>query len=266
MLDKILTSKIKNFLDLIRFHQPIGFLLLMWPCWFSISLLNLSINQSLKWYILFLIGSFLMRSAGCIINDIIDINIDKNIERTSQRPLTSKKISINEALICLFLILSLSLVILFQFNLKTIIIGLVSFPLVILYPFAKRYTYLPQFFLGLVFSWGVLIVSFEFQNGFNLNFLFLYFGCICWTVAYDTIYAYQDRDDDIINNIKSTAVLMGKQGIKFIKFFYFIFFSIIGYLSWQDSQSFYSLVVIILFIFSMNINRIITTKLMGTKI
>ena len=133
MLDTSLPSKIKSFLDLIRFNRPTGFTLLMWPCWFGLA--SLSINQLtlLKWYILFLFGSFLMRSAGCIINDIIDINLDKDIERTSQRPLVTKKISIIEAIILLIVLLLFSLLILLQFNTKAIMLALLSMPLIIIY-------------------------------------------------------------------------------------------------------------------------------------
>ena len=117
----------------------------------------------------------------------------------------------------------------------------------------KRYTHWPQLFLGIVFSWGVIRVSFQFLNNFNNNFIILYFGCIFWTLGYDTIYAYQDRKDDIINGIKSTAVLFGDKGLKYIKFFYFVFFFILGYLSWKINHNVYSLIVVIIFIFVMNI-------------
>ena len=118
----------------------------------------------------------------------------------------------------------------------------------------KRYTYWPQLCLGLVFSWGVLIVSIQFNRSITFEFFLLYLACVCWTLAYDTIYAYQDREDDIKNNIKSTAVLFGKKGYQYVKIFYNIFLIIIGYLGFISSQSFLSLVVIILFILGININ------------
>ena len=252
MLDKIIPLKLKYLLDLIRFNKPIGFMLLMWPCFFALTLTDIDFIEKIYWYCLFLIGAFLMRSAGCIINDLVDIEIDKNIKRTLNRPLTSKKISILEALIFLFFLLTLSLIILLQFNQLAIYFGILSLPLIILYPFMKRFTYWPQLILGLVFNWGVIIVLFQFYESFNLDFIILYLGCICWTLAYDTIYAYQDRDDDIQNNIKSTAVLMGNKGKYFIKFFYLIFFLIIGYLSLKSNNNFYSLIVVIISIFVMN--------------
>ena len=160
MLNKIVPNKILLFFELIRFDKPIGFLLLMWPCWIALAAIEYQSNFNML-YFYFFVGAFLMRSAGCIINDLIDINIDKNIIRTSNRPLTSKKILVHEALILLFILLLLAFLILLQFNFKTILIGLISLPLIILYPYMKRITYLPQLVLGLVFNWGVFIVSIE---------------------------------------------------------------------------------------------------------
>ena len=253
MLDKIVPKKIVYFLELIRFEQPIGFMLLMWPCWFGLALLPLNQSNLFKWYILFFIGAFVMRSAGCIINDIVDINIDKNIKRTAKRPLTSKKISINEALFFLLVLLLMSFIILLQFNILTIIFGLISFPLIICYPFMKRYMHWPQLILGLVFSWGVILVSIQFLKTLDINFLLLYIACISWTLGYDTIYAYQDKKDDIINNIKSTAVLFKSKGPIFVKIFYLIFLSIIGLLVWKKTYNHLSLTVIIIFIIIMYI-------------
>ena len=253
MLDKIFPFKIQYFLELIRFSKPIGFMLLMWPCWFALTLISKSSMELIRWYFFFFIGAFLMRSAGCIINDLVDTKIDKKISRTANRPLASNKISKNEALIFLFILLVLSFLILLQFNIYTVLIGLSSLPFVILYPFMKRYTHWPQLILGIIFSWGIIIVSFQFLNNFNIDFLILYFGSIFWTLAYDTIYAYQDRDDDIINGIKSTAVLLGDKGLLYVKIFYFIFFSAIGYLSWKNSNNIYSLLIVIIFLLIMNI-------------
>jgi 4-hydroxybenzoate polyprenyltransferase len=252
MLDKIIPLKINYFLDLIRFFKPIGFMLLMWPCWFALALLPINYLDLIKWYGLFFIGAFLMRSAGCVINDLIDINIDIKTKRTKNRPLASKKISVIEAFIILSILLILSLIVLFQFNFLSILIGVLSFPFIVLYPYMKRHTYWPQVFLGIIFSWGIIIVASQFLTNFIWDYFLLYIGCIFWTLAYDTIYAYQDRDDDIQNKIKSTAVFLGDKGIKYVKFFYLIFFLIIGYLSFNSSNNFYSLIVIIIVIFAMN--------------
>jgi 4-hydroxybenzoate polyprenyltransferase len=211
-----------------------------------------------------IIGAFLMRSAGCIINDFVDINLDKNVERTAERPLTSKKVSITKAIVLLLVLLFFSFYILLQFNFYAIVIGLASIPLVLLYPFLKRYTYWPQLGLGLVFSWGVLIVSIQFTETISLSFLLLYIACVFWTLAYDTIYAYQDREDDIKNNVKSTAVLFGSNGKKYVRVFYSIFYVIIGFLGFYSSKSFLSLAVIIalIFVMSLHLNK---WKLDSTK-
>ena len=251
MLDIIVPKKITYFLDLIRFDKPVGFMLLLWPCWFALAYVPLNQIELIHWYIYFMIGAFLMRSAGCIINDLIDINLDKNVERTALRPLTSKKISILEASLLLLVLVFFSLMILLQFNINAILTALLSVPLVIFYPYMKRYTHWPQLCLGLVFNWGVLIVSIEFFNEINLYFFLLYFACIFWTLAYDTIYAYQDREDDLENNIKSTAVLFGALGHKFVMTFYTIFFLIIGFLGYKSSGNLLSFATIFLFIFAM---------------
>ena len=252
MLDKIIPKKLKLFFELIRLDKPIGFMLLVWPCWFSMTRIDENNTKLFIWYIYFLIGAFLMRSAGCIINDLIDINLDKKVERTSTRPLTAKKVSIFESIILLFILLFLALLILLQFNLNSILLGLLSIPLIILYPFLKRYTYWPQLGLGIVFAWGVLITSIQFTGTISYNLLLLYIACIFWTLAYDTIYAYQDRLDDIDTNIKSTAVLFGNMGRKYVLIFYNIFFIIVGFLGFYSSRSFISLIVIIALIIVMN--------------
>ena len=243
MLDSLVLKKITSYLDLIRFYKPIGFLLLMWPCWFSLSLLKLEINLLLSWLIIFLMGSFFMRSAGCIINDMVDKEIDKNVYRTALRPLASGNISLTEASILLFILLSLSLLILLQFKFFTMIIGLLSIPFVILYPFAKRFTHFPQIILGLIFSWGILIVAYEFNQKINLNHIVLYVACVFWTIGYDTIYAYQDKVDDIKNSIKSTAVFFDQNGKFFVFICYFIVISAFGYLGWSSSKSIFSLII-----------------------
>ena len=253
MLDIIFSKKIKHYLELIRFNKPIGIFLLMWPCWFALALLPHNHFDLIEYYILFFIGSFLMRSAGCIINDLVDIDIDKKIARTAHRPLALNTIKKSEALIILLILLILSLIIILQFNFLTLIVSLLSIPIVILYPFMKRFTNFPQLILGLIFNWGVIIVAIEFINFKLINFVFLYIACIFWTMAYDTIYAYQDREDDIKNNIKSTAVLLGSKGFLFVNLCYGVFFGIIGYLGWKSSGSYLSLTVIILIIFAMYI-------------
>ena len=244
MLDSLVLKKFKDYLNLIRFNKPIGFLLLMWPCWFGLSILDLNLSLLFFWLTVFFFGSFFMRCAGCIINDIIDRDIDKNINRTAQRPLASKRISVTEALILLIILLIISLLILLQFKLEAIIVGLLSTPFIVIYPFMKRITYWPQIILGITFSWGVLIVNTQFNTGLKTEFIYLYIGCVFWTLGYDTIYAYQDIKDDISQGIKSTAVYFGENGRIFVTFCYFILLSIFGYLGWNASKSLFSLIII----------------------
>ena len=244
MLDSLVIKKFTDYLNLIRFNKPIGFLLLMWPCWFSLSILDLNLNSLVFWLVIFFLGSFFMRSAGCIINDIIDRDIDKKIYRTKQRPLASKRISLIEAILLLIVLLVISFLILLQFNYNAIIVGLLSIPFIILYPFMKRITNWPQIILGIVFSWGVLIVTTQFNNAFNKEFIFLYIGCFFWTLGYDTVYAYQDRMDDIKQGIRSTAVFFGENGRIFVSFCYFLVVLIFGYLGWTSSNSLFSLIII----------------------
>ena len=253
MLDKFIPIKIIYFLDLIRFNKPIGFLLLMWPCWFGLAYSNIYYYDLIFLYFLFFIGSFLMRSAGCIINDIIDIKIDRQVKRTYSRPLASKKINILNAYIFVFVLLLISFIILIQFSVISIIIGLCSFPIILLYPLMKRFTYWPQLFLGIAFSWGVLIASVELYGSIKFDYFLLYLACIFWTIGYDTIYAYQDREDDIRNNVKSTAVLFGEKGKLFVRFCYFCMIILISYLSWKSSESLVSLGVIILILIGINV-------------
>ncbi len=194
-----------------------------------------------------------MRSAGCIINDLVDIKIDKNVERTSKRPLVIKSVNIFEAIIFLILLLIFAFIILIQFNSKAILIGLFSIPLIVIYPYMKRFTYWPQLALGIIFNWGILISSMQFNGYLSSTFILLYVGCIFWTLGYDTIYAYQDRKDDIKNNIKSTAVLFKDQGKKYVFSFYIIFLIILGYIGFQSSGSIASIFVIFLFLIAMGL-------------
>ena len=253
MLDKIVPKKIFYILDLIRFTKPIGFLLLMWPCWFGLAILPTNQYDLIIWYFLFFLGAFLMRSSGCIINDLIDRNIDKKIDRTRNRPLAAGKLSRKEAILALIFFLLLSFVILLQFNFYTIIFGIAILPLIIIYPLMKRYTHWPQLILGLIFNYGIILISINFLNEINMDYIILYIGCIFWTLSYDTIYAYQDRDDDILSNIKSTAVLFNNKGRIFIKFFYLIFMATIGFLVWKNSGSLLNLTPIVIFIIVYNI-------------
>ncbi len=209
----------------MRLDKPVGFLLLFWPCaWGMAYNLNFhSLNK--EWFLyfgLFFSGSILMRSAGCIYNDIVDINIDKKVQRTKDRPLASGKISINNAWTLIIILCLISLVILFQFNNKTIICGFASILLVLFYPFAKRFTYWPQLILGFVFNFGVLLSWLSLNSHFSYGIIFLYISGILWTLGYDTIYALQDVNDDIKIGVKSSAIYLKDKIYIFLYFIYTI--------------------------------------------
>jgi 4-hydroxybenzoate polyprenyltransferase len=203
----------KNYLELIRFFQPTGFILLFLASSFGIifALHDQNFNlEILRVTILFLIGSFIMRSAGCIINDIIDRDFDKKVARTNNRPITSGKISVPKALIFLAILLSIGLFIILQFNKLTIFLGLTSVIFIIFYPFCKRFTYYPQFILGITFNFAILMSYGAIKNEINLSIILLYFVGVIWTIIYDTIYGFSDIEDDLKVGIKSTSIKFSK--------------------------------------------------------
>ena len=251
-MDKIFPEKINNYLELIRLNKPIGFMLLLWPCWFSLAYINLPQHTLINYYLLFLFGAVIMRSAGCIINDLVDQNIDSKIERTALRPIAAKKISNTHAIIFLIILLTIGLLILLQFKFETILAGLVCTPLIVMYPFMKRITFWPQLFLGIVFNWGIIICSVEFFGTITKEFFIFYLACIFWTIGYDTIYAFQDLKDDIKNKIKSTAVLFRDKGKYLVLTSYTLMFLLIGYLSFLKTNklvTMFFLIIIVIFIF-----------------
>ena len=242
-MDKIFPEKIHNYFELIRLNKPIGFMLLLWPCWFSLAYLEFSQQYLLSYYILFFIGSVIMRSAGCIINDLMDQDIDSKIERTATRPLASNKITNFNAIIFLIVLLVIGLLILLQFKTETVLVGFLCTPLIVLYPLMKRITFWPQLFLGIIFNWGVIICSVEFFGTLTNEYLILYLACVLWTIGYDTIYAYQDLKDDKKNNIKSTAVLFEDKGKHLVLTSYVLMFIMIGYLSFNQGIEMLKLLV-----------------------
>tara|TARA_B100001027_G_scaffold57033_1_gene38504 strand:+ start:1490 stop:2350 length:861 start_codon:yes stop_codon:yes gene_type:complete len=219
----------KDYFLLMRLDKPIGFMLLFWPCsWgFAIVLKNMSINQ--EWIInffLFFIGSILMRSAGCVYNDIIDKKIDQKVTRTKQRPLASNKLSTFKGWVLVAFLSFLSLIILFQFNFTAIIFGLSSGILIFAYPFMKRITYWPQLFLGIVFNWGVILSYLVFNEEINIGILLIYLSAVFWTLGYDTIYGLQDAEEDIKIGVKSTSIKFNKKIKQFLVIVYLISISL----------------------------------------
>ena len=197
------------FINLTRLNKPIGFMLLFWPCSWGLAYAY-KYNQNLELFIyylvLFFLGSVLMRSAGCIVNDIVDKNFDKKVERTKNRPIASGIISLKKSFFYVLILCSLAFIILIQFNFFTIILGMSSMILAFTYPFMKRITYWPQLFLGLTFNWGIIMAWAAMDIDFNLEIILLYFAAIFWTLGYDTIYGVQDMSDDEIIGLKSTAI------------------------------------------------------------
>ena len=197
------------FIELTRLNKPIGYMLLFWPCVWGLTLVydfNSEINTYFKYLIFFLLGSILMRSAGCIVNDIADKKFDQKVERTKNRPIASEKISIKLALLYALVLCFCAFLILINFNLFTIVLALASMPFAFSYPLMKRFTYWPQLFLGITFNYGLVLAWISINNSISLTPIMFYIGAIFWTLGYDTIYGYQDIKDDEIIGIKSTSI------------------------------------------------------------
>ena len=202
-------KQIKIFIELTRLNKPIGFMLLFWPCAWGLTIgyyFNSEATLYFKYIILFFLGSVLMRSAGCIFNDIVDRDLDKRVKRTKKRPIPSKKISVLKSFIYIIILCLGALIILLQFNFLTILLGIASMTLAFGYPFMKRITYWPQLFLGLTFNWGIIMGWTSITNNISIEPIILYLSAIFWTLGYDTIYGLQDMVDDEIIGVKSTAI------------------------------------------------------------
>ena len=202
-------ERFQIFIQLTRLNKPIGCLLLFWPCVWGLTLayyFSGETNLYLKHMLLFFLGSVLMRSAGCIFNDIVDRDLDKKVQRTRERPIASGKVSVFEALIYIVFLCLVAFLILAQFNWLTIVLGISSMALAFAYPFMKRITYWPQLFLGLTFNWGIIMGWTSITNSISIEPIILYLSAIFWTLGYDTIYGLQDIHDDEIIGIKSTSI------------------------------------------------------------
>lgn len=214
-------DKIINIIHLMRIEKPIGFLLLLWPAlialWFAAQGL-----PSWKMIFIFTLGSFLMRSAGCVINDIADIDFDRYVSRTKERPLTSGKLNKNEALVLFLILLFMSFVLVCFINIKTILMSFVALFLASIYPFMKRFTYFPQVFLGASFAWSIPMAYTAQDKEINLIAVILYISVVIWTLAYDTIYALVDMQDDKKINIKSTAIKFGSNAKLIISLLHYL--------------------------------------------
>jgi 4-hydroxybenzoate polyprenyltransferase len=222
-VDRIAPAMWRPYLRLARFDRPIGAWLLLFPCWWGQSLAELSLGHPYPrpWYLaLFLAGAFLMRGAGCTYNDIVDKDYDARVARTAARPIPSGQVSLVEARIFLAFLGIAGFVILIQFNLFTIALGASSLILVAIYPFMKRFTYWPQIVLGLTFKWGALVGWSAITGSLSPAPIALYAGCVLWTIGYDTIYAHQDKEDDLLVGLKSTALRLGEATPRWLTAFY----------------------------------------------
>ena len=228
----ILPYSVHKWIRLARFDRPIGSWLLLLPCLWTLPLSDIKLQKILFLYFIFFIGAFALRSAGCIINDLWDRNIDKKISRTKNRPIASGEISIPKAFLFLILFLAIGLLCLVNLNKQTWLIAFLSIPLIIIYPLAKRFTKWPQFFLGLAFSWGVPTAWVASGGSWNLGIVCIYIGTIFWVIGYDTIYGCQDMSEDKIFGVKNAAITTEKYLSNFIKLTYFIsvlFFCFAGF-------------------------------------
>ncbi len=213
----------RPYLRLSRFDRPIGSWLLLMPCWWSAALaagVAGDVRQLPGTVLLFFIGAFVMRGAGCTWNDITDRNLDGKVERTRSRPIPSGQVTIRQAMIFLVAQALIGLIVLLQFNRFAILTGIASLLIVAIYPFMKRITYWPQVVLGLAFSWGALMGFAVILARIDAAALVLYAGSIAWVIGYDTIYAHQDREDDALIGIKSTALLFGERTKPALAVFY----------------------------------------------
>jgi 4-hydroxybenzoate polyprenyltransferase len=215
----------KIFINLTRLNKPIGIMLLFWPCSWSLAYaysIDKNLSQFLYYFFLFFLGSILMRSAGCIVNDIVDKDIDQKVYRTRDRPLACGLISVKLSLVYTASLCAAAFFILVQFNILTIILGFASMILAFSYPFMKRITYWPQLFLGLTFNWGIIMAWAAVTNSISIEISTLYIAAIFWTLGYDTIYGTQDLQDDEIIGIKSTSIKFKKNIKLFVSICYFL--------------------------------------------
>ena len=225
-------KQISLFIELVRLKKPSGFMLLFWPCSWGLTLaynFSNNLNNYFFYLTLFFLGSVLMRSAGCIMNDILDRDFDKKVSRTKNRPIASGEISVKLGLLYVIFLCFLGLLVLLNFNNLTIILALGSMPLAFSYPLMKRYIYWPQLFLGITFNYGLILGWACMKGQVDLVAIIFYFGAIFWTLGFDTIYGYQDIKDDEIIGVKSTSIKFKNNPKKFLVLCYLIFMiSLIG--------------------------------------
>jgi len=247
-------NQLNLFIDLTRLKKPIGYMLLFWPCAWGLTIAY-DFSQNKEIYFIYLIfffaGALLMRSAGCIINDIVDKNYDKKVFRTKNRPIASGKISVQLGLVYAFMLCLFAFFVLINFNLLTILIAMGSMPLAFSYPLMKRFTYWPQLFLGITFNYGLILGWVSITNEINLAPIIFYFGAIFWTLGYDTIYGFQDIKDDEIIGLKSTSILFKNKPYVFLYVCYSIFFLTLIFLGQLINMNKYYFILLPVIFFQM---------------
>lgn len=220
---KFAPKSVQPYLQLARADRPVGAWLLLWPCWWSLGLAAPANGRDwpdLGLLLLFALGAVVMRGAGCTLNDIMDRNIDARVERTRGRPLPSGRVSVKAAVLFMLGLSVTGLLILMQFNQFAVWVGFASIPLVIIYPLMKRITYWPQLVLGATFNWGALLGWAAATGGLAPAPVALYVAGIFWTLGYDTIYAHQDKEDDVLVGVKSSALRLGDRTRPWLWVFY----------------------------------------------
>ena len=254
------------FLELTRLKRPIGYMLLFWPCSWGLAIgydFSKNLETFFFYLVLFLLGSILMRSAGCIVNDIVDSKYDIKVERTKNRPIASGKISKKLGILYTLSLCFLALLVLINFNYLTIILAIISMPFAFTYPLMKRFTYWPQLFLGITFNYGLILGWTSTNNEINIIPIILYIGAIFWTLGFDTVYGFQDIKDDEIIGLKSTSIKFKSNPYLFLKICYSIFLVnliLIGILLKLNQIYFICLIIVAMQIFYFQIHKLDVNK------
>ena len=231
-VDRFAPAWLLPYLRLARADRPVGFFLLAFPCFWSVALAARSLDEAypdLRLLLLFAIGALVMRAAGCTYNDIVDRDIDAQVARTRARPIPSGQVSLQNAILFMVALSLIGFAVLLQFNTFTVWLGLGVLPIVALYPFVKRFSSWPQLVLGLAFNWGALLGWTSVLGRLDWAAVVLYAGAVAWTIGYDTIYAHQDRDEDGVLGLKSTALRFGRATYAWLAVLYTLaFFAILA--------------------------------------
>ena len=262
-------NQLNLFIELTRLKKPIGYMLLFWPCVWGLTLAY-DFSERLDLYffylLLFFLGSVLMRSAGCIVNDVLDRKFDKKVLRTKSRPIASGKISVLTALVYASILCLLALLVLINFNYFTIFLAFASMPLAFTYPLMKRYTYWPQLFLGITFNYGLVLGWTSIKDEIDILPIIFYLGAIFWTLGYDTIYGYQDIKDDEIIGVKSTSIKFKQIPKVFLSMVYSLFFLSLIFVGYYMDLDYVFFIILILIFYQLFFYQIKSFKKNKSKL